>query len=130
MGRGLLLLRRTCPPGRTGLPRPRAGQEPPVIRIGLVGAGFIASRHVESLAGIPGVAVAGVADPRPDRAEQLAGRAGARAYPAWDRLLDSQRLDAGYLSVPPHPHGPLEEAPRRLGPPVFVEKPPPAALAP
>jgi myo-inositol 2-dehydrogenase/D-chiro-inositol 1-dehydrogenase len=94
-----------------------------VIRIGLVGAGFIASRHVESLTGIPGVAVAGVADPRPDRAEQLAERAGARAYPTWDRLLDSERLDAVYLCVPPHAHGPVEEAAVRLGLPFFVEKP-------
>src|SRR3954468_14784528 len=103
MGTGLLLPRPTCPPGRTGLPRPRAGQEPPAIRIGLLGAGFIASRHVESLAAIPGVAVAGVADPRPDRAEQLAERAGARAYPAWDRLLDSERLHGASPCGPPPP---------------------------
>src|SRR3954468_22271325 len=104
MGTGLLLPRRTRPPGRTGLPRPRAGQEPPVIRIGLVGAGFIASRQIDSLTGIPGVALAWVADPRPDRAEQLAERAGARAYPTWDRLLDSERLGRLFLlRAPPHP---------------------------
>jgi predicted dehydrogenase len=32
------------------LPRTPAGQDRPVIRIGLVGAGFIAGRHVDSLA--------------------------------------------------------------------------------
>ncbi|MBW8764719.1 MAG: Gfo/Idh/MocA family oxidoreductase, partial [Geodermatophilales bacterium] len=52
-----------------------------------------------------------------------AERAGARAYPTWDRLLDSERLDAVYLCVPPHAHGPVEEAAVRLGLPFFVEKP-------
>jgi Oxidoreductase family, NAD-binding Rossmann fold. len=48
-------------------------------RIGLVGAGFIAGRHLDALTAIEGVRVAGVADPRADRAEVLAARAGAAA---------------------------------------------------
>jgi predicted dehydrogenase len=94
-----------------------------VTRVGLVGAGFIAGRHVDSLAGIAGVRVAGVADPRSDRAEALAGRAGATAYPDWRRLLDAERLDALYVCVPPFAHGEVEEAAVELGLPLFVEKP-------
>jgi myo-inositol 2-dehydrogenase / D-chiro-inositol 1-dehydrogenase len=57
------------------------------IRIGLVGAGFIAGRHVDSLSAIDGVSVVGVADPQQDRAARLAARAGARAHPDWAELL-------------------------------------------
>jgi predicted dehydrogenase len=92
-------------------------------RIGLVGAGFIAGRHVGSLTAIDGVAVTGIADPRTDRAERLAERAGARAYADWRQLLDDQRLDALYVCVPPFAHGPVEEAAVAAGLPLFVEKP-------
>lgn len=92
-------------------------------RIGLVGAGFIAGRHLDALAGIEGVTVAGVADPRADRAGVLAARAGAAAYAHWADLLDVERLDALWVCVPPHAHGPVEEAAVDRGLPLFVEKP-------
>jgi myo-inositol 2-dehydrogenase / D-chiro-inositol 1-dehydrogenase len=92
-------------------------------RIGLVGAGFIAGRHLDALSAIEGVAVAGVADPRADRAEVLAARAGAAAYAHWQDLIDVERLDALYVCVPPHAHGEVEEAAVERGLPLFVEKP-------
>ncbi|MGY1707487.1 Gfo/Idh/MocA family protein [Geodermatophilus sp. SYSU D00697] len=92
-------------------------------RIGLVGAGFIAGRHVDSLGGIEGVSVAGIADPRTDRAEVLAARSGATAYARWEDLLEAEELDALYVCVPPHAHGPVEEAAVDRGLPLFVEKP-------
>ena len=79
-------------------------------RIGLVGAGFIAGRHLDALTAIEGVRVAGVADPRADRAEVLAARAGAAAYAHWQDLIDVERLDALYVCVPPHAHGEVERA--------------------
>ncbi|TFV59576.1 Gfo/Idh/MocA family oxidoreductase [Geodermatophilus sp. DF01-2] len=93
------------------------------IRIGVVGAGFIAGRHVDVLSGLDAVEVAGVADPRTDRAEVLAGRAGAAAYAHWQDLLDGERLDALWVCVPPHAHGEVEEAAVDRGLPLFVEKP-------
>ena len=92
-------------------------------RIGLVGAGFIAGRHVESLTALDGVAVAGIADPQADRAQRLAERAGARAYATWQDLLDGETLDALYVCVPPHQHGAVEDAAVDAGLPLFVEKP-------
>ncbi len=92
-------------------------------RIGLVGAGFIAGRHLDALTTIEGVTVAGVADPCVDRAEVLAARAGAAAYAHWADLLDVERLDALWVCVPPHAHGPVEEAAVERGLPLFVEKP-------
>lgn len=98
-------------------------------RVGLVGAGFIAGRHVDALTAIDGVTVAGIADPRGDRAEVLAARAGAAAYAHWADLLDVERLDALYVCVPPHAHGAVEEAAIDRGLPLFVEKPLAADLA-
>jgi len=92
-------------------------------RIGLVGAGFIAGKHVDALTAIDDVRVAGIADPRTERAELLAASAGAAAYAHWQDLLDVERLDALYLCVPPHAHGPVEEAAVDRGLPLFVEKP-------
>ena len=92
-------------------------------RIGLVGAGFIAGRHVGSLTALDGVTVAGVADPQADRAQALAERAGATAYASWEQLLDGEALDALYVCVPPHQHGGVEDAAVDAGLPLFVEKP-------
>jgi predicted dehydrogenase len=92
-------------------------------RIGLVGAGFIGGRHLESLTAQDGVRVVGVADPRPERAEELAARAGASAYPGWEQLLDAEDLDALYVCVPPAGHGAVEEAAVDRSLPFFVEKP-------
>ena len=91
--------------------------------IGLVGASFIGGRHLDSLSLQEDVRVVGVADPRADRAEGLALRAGGQAYPGWEQLLDAQELDALYLCVPPHGHGAVEDAAIDLGLPLFVEKP-------
>jgi myo-inositol 2-dehydrogenase / D-chiro-inositol 1-dehydrogenase len=93
------------------------------IRIGLVGAGFIAGRHVDSLTAIDGVSVVGVADPQQDRAARLAARAGARSCPDWAQLLADRDLDALYVCVPPFAHGAVEEAAVDRGIPLFVEKP-------
>jgi predicted dehydrogenase len=93
------------------------------LRIGMVGAGYIAGRHLDSLTSIPGVAIAGVADPLLGRAERLAVRARARPYGRWEDLLDADRLDAVYVCVPPYAHGAVEEAAVHRGLPLFVEKP-------
>ncbi|MDP9428455.1 MAG: Gfo/Idh/MocA family oxidoreductase [Actinomycetota bacterium] len=98
-------------------------------RIGLVGAGFIAGRHLDALTAIEGVTVAGIADPRADRAEVLAARAGAAAYAHWADLIDVERLDALYVCVPPHARGEVERAAIDRGLPLFVEKPLAADLA-
>ncbi|WP_369135651.1 Gfo/Idh/MocA family protein [Modestobacter sp. I12A-02662] len=100
-----------------------------ITRIGLVGAGFIGGRHLDSLTAQDGVAVVGIADPQVERARRLADRAGARAYAGWEELLDGEELDALYVCVPPHRHGAVEEAAIDRGLPLFVEKPLSADLA-
>jgi predicted dehydrogenase len=95
----------------------------PTVRIGMVGAGAVAARHVRTLLAMDGVEVAAVADPALERAKELAGEAGAAAYPNHMELLAAERLDAVYICVPPFAHGAPELAVIDAGLPMFVEKP-------
>jgi predicted dehydrogenase len=96
---------------------------PSTVRVGMVGAGAVAARHVRTLLAMDGVRVAAVADPAVERAKELAAEAGAAAYPNHMELLDGERLDAVYICVPPFAHGAPELAVIDAGLPLFVEKP-------
>ena len=92
-------------------------------RVGMIGAGTIAERHLNKLLGFDDVAVVGVADPRLDRAREQAARCGATAYDDHARMLEGEELDALYICVPPFAHGPPEMAAIERDLPFFVEKP-------
>jgi predicted dehydrogenase len=83
----------------------------------------VAARHVRVLGGLDAVRVVGVADPDEQRRTELAASCGATAWPHVAALLDSERLDAVYVCVPPGAHGELEERVLDAGLPLFVEKP-------
>jgi myo-inositol 2-dehydrogenase/D-chiro-inositol 1-dehydrogenase len=93
------------------------------VRIGMVGAGAVAARHLRTLLAMEGVRVAGVADPALERARELAEAAGGAAYPNHMELLAAEPLDAVYICVPPFAHGAPELAAIDAGLPFFVEKP-------
>src|SRR5918992_2253266 len=93
------------------------------VRIGMVGAGAVAARHLRTLLAMDGVEVAAVADPALERAKELAAEAGAAVYPNHMELLEAERLDAVYICVPPFAHGAPELAAIDAGLPMFVEKP-------
>jgi len=92
-------------------------------RIGFIGVGGIANRHLGVLEHFPDVELVGFADPDFDRAVQAASRFGARAYADHQALLDDPALDAVYICVPPFAHGAPERAVIARGLPFFVEKP-------
>ena len=92
-------------------------------RVGFVGAGGIASRHIGDLLGFDDVEVVAVADPLLERAEQQASRCKARAYIDYSHMMESESLDAVYICVPPFAHGEPERACIEMGVPFFVEKP-------
>lgn len=93
------------------------------VRVGVVGAGFIAGRHLGILGSFPDVRVAAIADPLIDRARDAAAGHGAQAYDDMTAMLDAETLDAVFLCLPPFAHGAPEAAlvERRI--PFFVEKP-------
>ena len=94
-----------------------------MTRIGFIGAGGIASRHLGNLLTFPDVRVTAVADPATERAQAQAARCGAAAYADLEAMLDRERLDAVYICVPPFAHGSPELAAVERGLPFFVEKP-------
>ena len=79
-------------------------------RIGFIGVGGIAQRHLGVLEQFGDVELAGFADPDFDRAVQAAARFGAKAFDSANALLDDANLDAVYICIPPFAHGEAERA--------------------
>jgi predicted dehydrogenase/glycosyltransferase involved in cell wall biosynthesis/threonine dehydrogenase-like Zn-dependent dehydrogenase len=92
-------------------------------RIGFIGVGGIAQRHLEILAGFENVAIVAFADPDFGRSEQAAARFGAKAFDNHAAMLDAAQLDAVYVCIPPFAHGNAERDLIAQGIPFFVEKP-------
>jgi myo-inositol 2-dehydrogenase / D-chiro-inositol 1-dehydrogenase len=93
------------------------------LRLGMIGAGWIAREHVASIAALDGAELAAVADLDADRAGALAAEAGVRPYPDWAAMLDAEALDAVVVCTPPLAHRDpcLVGIERGLG--VYLEKP-------
>jgi predicted dehydrogenase len=94
-----------------------------MMRVGCVGTGFIAGRHLAALSQFDDVDIVAVADAVPERAREVAAAHGARAYDDGERLLATEDLDAVWICVPPFAHGALEHAAIDRGLPFLVEKP-------
>jgi len=93
------------------------------VRVGVIGAGFIASRHVGDLLQFEDVTIAAIADPVLEQAQAQAARGGSHVYANYAEMLDKETLDALYICVPPFAHGPLEMAVLERHLPFFIEKP-------
>jgi predicted dehydrogenase len=93
------------------------------LSAGLIGAGWIAERHLAVLDEAADVRLAAVCDVELARAETVAGARGARAYERWEQMLERERLDVLWVCTPPlHHRGPAVQALRR-GIHVYLEKP-------
>jgi predicted dehydrogenase len=92
-------------------------------RIGFIGAGGIAQRHLGVLEQFEDVELVSFADPDFERAASSAARFGARAHSNLEELLDDPQLDAVYICIPPFAHGQAERMAIARGLPFFVEKP-------
>lgn len=93
------------------------------MRLGIVGAGAIARRHVEVLARRPGAVVAAVCDAQAEVAGAMAAATGATAYAEWEAMLDAESLDAVFVCTPPAVHLEPAVAAFERGVPVYLEKP-------
>ena len=92
------------------------------LRIGVIGAGWIATDHVVVLRRL-GHEIAAVCDLDPKRAARLAPE-GARTYASWEELLEREEgLDAVWVATPPLLHRAPAVAAMERGLPVFLEKP-------
>ena len=93
------------------------------MKVAVIGAGNIGSKHLGILAEEPGVEIAGIVTPSPERAAAAAGRWAVATYPSHEALLERERPDAVWVCVPPWAHGPIESALIERGIPFFIEKP-------
>ena len=91
------------------------------LRIGVIGAGWIATDHIFVLRKL-GHEVVAVCDIDADRAAEVAPE-GARTYTAWEDLLSDETLDAVWVSTPPLHHRAPAVAAMEHGLPVYLEKP-------
>lgn len=92
-------------------------------RLAFIGAGGIARRHLNILAGFEDVELVGFVDPDLDRADQAAMRFGAKSFRHHREMLDTVQPDAVYICIPPFAHGEPERDLVDRGIPFFVEKP-------
>jgi predicted dehydrogenase len=93
------------------------------IRIGMIGAGWIAQEHARVLDSLPDADLVAVCDLDRERAEALAQPAGARAYLDWRALLDAEDLGALIVCTPPMSHREPAIAALDRGLPLYLEKP-------
>ncbi len=98
----------------------------PRVRVGIVGAGFVAHIHGEAYGHVRGVDVelACVTAARPERAQAYAREFGvARAVADFHAMLADPEVDLVDLCVPAHHHASMAIEAARAGKHVIVEKP-------
>lgn len=94
-----------------------------MIHIGIVGAGAIGMRHIESLADIPDAKITAVCDAVPANAIKAARATGAIPFYDYREMADAIPLDVVIISLPHSLHAPcaIYFAERKVS--VFLEKP-------
>jgi len=92
------------------------------LHIGILGAGHMGRTHSRILAADSRVAIVGVADAMPERAQALAAEVGGTVYPTLDALLEAG-LDALYITTPNTQHTAAALTALAAGVHVFSEKP-------
>jgi myo-inositol 2-dehydrogenase/D-chiro-inositol 1-dehydrogenase len=101
-----------------------AGASPPgVLRVGLIGAGWIGRQHARTLAGRDDVTVTAVCDTDQAAAAAAAGLSGAEVFADWAEMLATAALDAVWVCTPPLAHAGPAVAVLDRGLPLYLEKP-------
>ena len=99
---------------------------PPTVRVGLVGAGFVAHLHAEAYRQVRGINVdlVVVTATRPERAKAFAEEFDvARVAPDAEAVFGDASVDVVDLCVPNHLHAPMGVAAARAGKHAIIEKP-------
>lgn len=94
-----------------------------MIRVGVVGAGIIATEHFKHISANERAELVAICDIAFPVAEKAAVQYGAVPYTDVREMLDRENLDALFICVPPFAHGEIEEIAVRKGIHLLVEKP-------
>lgn len=93
------------------------------ISIGVLGLGQMGQIHARNIAALPGARLHAVASRRPDMAEAVARRHGARPYAGYDQFFADAELDAVIIATSCEEHPPHVVQAARRGLHIFCEKP-------
>lgn len=93
------------------------------MKVGVIGSGGIARRHLAILRDEPDIEIVGHVTAHQATAEAAAREWGGQAYLEYSALLDRAQPDAVWICVPPQVHGALELELANRGISMFVEKP-------
>ena len=93
------------------------------LRLGLIGAGWIAGLHLEALARLGRTELVGIVSGSGAGAATLSSRWGGRVFADVDRMLDEARIDVAYVCVPPYRAVAIGEQLMGRGIPFLTEKP-------
>ena len=94
-----------------------------MIRVALLGAGFMGTVHARNLAAHPEVDFALVYDTDATRMATIAERHGARVAPDLDMIFDARDIDAVLIASSTNTHAEYIERAAATGKAVFCEKP-------
>ncbi len=94
-----------------------------MIKIGLIGCGFMGTMHANCYNVLDDVQVVAVADVRKEKAEELAKLSGAEIYSDGMDLITNADVDAIDICLPTYLHAKYAEAAMRKVKNVFIEKP-------
>ncbi|HSV73076.1 MAG TPA: Gfo/Idh/MocA family oxidoreductase [Chthonomonadales bacterium] len=94
-----------------------------MVRVGLVGAGFMGRMHANVYAALPNAQVVAVADQRPEQLHALAAQASARPYSSMEEMLKAEQLDMADICLPTHLHAEMSTKAARARLHVLCEKP-------
>jgi UDP-N-acetylglucosamine 3-dehydrogenase len=92
------------------------------LRVGVIGVGVMGSNHARVLAELPGVKLAGIADPDRKRRDFVAQALGCAAFGDAEELV-RQGVDAVIIAAPTHLHRDIATACASRGIHLLVEKP-------
>lgn len=95
----------------------------PKVRVGLIGAGYVAAHHLRALNALPFVEVIGICDRDRTRAEALARKFRTGAVYSDLSSMAGAKPDVIHILTPPEFHCPLALQAIDMGCHVFVEKP-------
>ncbi len=94
-----------------------------MLRVAVLGGGFMGGQHARAYAKLPNVKVAGIASRGSERARALAAELGAAHVPDPYRLVEDPDVDAVDVCLPSDRHEEMAVAALRAGKHVLVEKP-------
>jgi predicted dehydrogenase/nucleoside-diphosphate-sugar epimerase len=92
-------------------------------RVGIIGAGYIATWHADAIRATPGAQLVAVCDASRGAADDLARAYGLQAFGSVDDMIAAGLCDAVHVLTPPSSHRDLAVKCLRAGLHVWVEKP-------